>query len=924
MNQPARRFACFLLVLFFAFVPRLSGQTDSLEAEKWLTQYMKHQKAGEYSHALDAIEQAIALFRKLDDLSSWCYAQRHKANLLVELYNEPYTALDYLDSCFTAINLWRNPGNRSEISQLCRLYLGQAFIAKDDAEDFVQVKTSLEKALSIFTTKEEVYHKTDIAEYLFFQLGNAYVRLGEFNSAKQIFQEGHAYSLKYNAPGVAKFNDHAGLYIILKEYDEAKRIFLEGLSTNGLSEEDQIFTKLGYVDYLIQTADFEGATRINREIEAQLDAPLKSSASKLPEFRRDLFQNYGQIAAAQGDCETALNWYQKALETERQYEAGSRRNMAILHNETGNLYLSCNQPETALHAYQNALKTMIPGFDAPVGQNPDPSGFTAENTIYKALHGKAQCFEETGRSDLALECYELIPLVEAKLRATHEYESSTLQALEDSRARLDKAVGLAWQLYETTRDERLAERAFNLTEQIRGVILLESLANDRNDRRLPDSIQQRQTGIQWKIAWFEREIAEAKLDSAAREKVASLESGLFQAKQELEALKQSVPGHARLEDNFTYRKAGEVPALLRPGALLLSYYFADSALYVFSSTPQRFIGWRKIAVTTEWQETTDAFAQFLTRLEESPEKKRWFLKTAAALYDALLAPELRGKTDVRSLMIIPDNRLSYLPFEVLLTGAASNGPWASFPYLVNRYSVAYNYSATLLSVQRSIEHAAAKSFFAAFTPVYAGGAVDPVSGYRLDNLKKIQEASAAAARKFGGDVFVQDANEDLFKRLAFNYTILVLGMHGFAELADPALSRLIIGNPQHRQEPDNVLYASELRIMRLRARLVVLLACHTGYGQWRKGEGVYSLARAFTMASVPATVMSLWSLPDDSASPLMEVFFDQINRAGAPVDQALQEAKRAYLNNPDYFDLSHPFFWAGLMAMGDAGVGITR
>ncbi|MCK6692595.1 MAG: hypothetical protein L6Q97_10890, partial [Thermoanaerobaculia bacterium] len=458
MSRHTRRFACLLSLLFIAFIPRLSGQTDSLEAEKWLTNYMQHKKAGEYSHALDAIDQAIPLFRKLDDFSSWCYAQRHKATVLVELYDEPYTALDYLDSCFAAINLWRNPGNRSEISQLCRLYLGKAYIAKEDAEDFVQVKTALEKALSIFITNEEVYPKTDIAEYLFFQLGNAYVRLGEFKSAKQIFHEGHAYSLQYNAPGVAKFNDHAGLYIILKEYDEAKRIFLEGLSTKGLPEEDQIFTKLGYVEYLIKTADLEGATRINREIEAQLDAPLESSASKLPEFRRDLFQNYGQIAAAQGDCETALGWYQKSLETEQQYEARSRRNMASTFNEIGNFYRSCNQIDQALQAFQNALKTMIPGFDAPVEQNPDPSGFTAENTIYKALHGKAQCFEETGRPDLALECYELIPLVEAKLRATHEYESSTLQALEDSRARLNKAVGLAWQLYETSRDRRLAER----------------------------------------------------------------------------------------------------------------------------------------------------------------------------------------------------------------------------------------------------------------------------------------------------------------------------------------------------------------------------------------------------------------------------------------------------------------------------------
>ena len=71
---------------------------------------------------------------------------------------------------------------------------------------------------------------------------------------------------------------------------------------------------------------------------------------------------------------------------------------------------------------------------------------------------------------------------------------------------------------------------------------------------------------------------------------------------------------------------------------------------------------------------------------------------------------------------------------------------------------------------------------------------------------------------------------------------------------------------------NNFLQAYEISKMNLKADLVVLSACETGYGAYKKGEGIISLGRSFMYAGVPALVVSLWSVNDVSTSVLMQFF----------------------------------------------------
>ena len=104
--------------------------------------------------------------------------------------------------------------------------------------------------------------------------------------------------------------------------------------------------------------------------------------------------------------------------------------------------------------------------------------------------------------------------------------------------------------------------------------------------------------------------------------------------------------------------------------------------------------------------------------------------------------------------------------------------------------------------------------------------------------------------------------------------------------------------------------------MPLNADLAVLSACNTGFGVLRKGEGVMSIARAFTYAGVPATVTSLWSAPDRETSDIMVAFYKNLQK-GLSRDAALRQAKLTFLDNASRSKEANPYFWAAFVPIGN-------
>jgi hypothetical protein len=84
----------------------------------------------------------------------------------------------------------------------------------------------------------------------------------------------------------------------------------------------------------------------------------------------------------------------------------------------------------------------------------------------------------------------------------------------------------------------------------------------------------------------------------------------------------------------------------------------------------------------------------------------------------------------------------------------------------------------------------------------------------------------------------------------------------------------------------------------------------------QKGEGVLSLARAFTYAGMPSVVMTLWDVEDISSGNIIPSFYQLLGK-GYDKDVALRLAKLNYLEKTKPEIELHPAFWSGFVLYGN-------
>ena len=111
---------------------------------------------------------------------------------------------------------------------------------------------------------------------------------------------------------------------------------------------------------------------------------------------------------------------------------------------------------------------------------------------------------------------------------------------------------------------------------------------------------------------------------------------------------------------------------------------------------------------------------------------------------------------------------------------------------------------------------------------------------------------------------------------------------------------------------DGLLTAEDVSGMDLLAhRVGGAVACETGLGEVRVGEGVFGLRRAFVLAGAKTLVMSLWKVPDEPTQELMDDFYARL-LAGEPRAEALRQAQLALkARHP------HPYYWGAFICQGE-------
>ena len=289
--------------------------------------------------------------------------------------------------------------------------------------------------------------------------------------------------------------------------------------------------------------------------------------------------------------------------------------------------------------------------------------------------------------------------------------------------------------------------------------------------------------------------------------------------------------------------------------------------------------------------------------------------SAKELYDILLKNALTDLPEnINRLIIIPDDRLRNLPFEILIEKEVGDINYRDYPYLLKKYMVSYDFSVTTRnqSNQKKISHNF-ENDICAFGADYliAKGEEDVLRRCSNFNLAGPAKVVDYINNNFSNSFTKKNTTRDFFFNHHAQGKILYLGLHGCLDEDNPLLSNILF--TQTSDTLGSELSIAEIYNIDFKSEHVFLTACYAGSGRLRKGEGIISLARAFYYAGCNSLTTSLYEVEDDAAVDLEVAYLKYLSQPKISKDQALQLAKIEVLDSYN----EHPQLWANFILIGN-------
>jgi CHAT domain-containing protein/tetratricopeptide (TPR) repeat protein len=190
----------------------------------------------------------------------------------------------------------------------------------------------------------------------------------------------------------------------------------------------------------------------------------------------------------------------------------------------------------------------------------------------------------------------------------------------------------------------------------------------------------------------------------------------------------------------------------------------------------------------------------------------------------------------------------------------------------------------------------------------------------FDRLRASRREAETIVELAGKNNAVEELDFDSSRETATSdalgqYRIIHIATHGLLNSRNPELSGLVFSLVDRQGKPQNgFLEAQDIYNLKLGADLVVLSACQTALGKEIRGEGLVGLTRAFMYAGAPRVVASLWKVPDQATTELMQKFYRGILQQGLQPAAALRAAQFSMWKEPRR---SAPYYWAGFTLQGE-------
>ena len=502
-------------------------------------------------------------------------------------------------------------------------------------------------------------------------------------------------------------------------------------------------------------------------------------------------------------------------------------------------------------------------------------------------------YRRTSDQKFLNEWYELLDQQVALIKYIQKNFSSDrskINLANEYRMVFERGLNLCWSLYHKTKEYTYLEKAFELSETNRNTSLLNGLQDTKY--RFYSGIPEDKLAFENKM---KKELERVKMDLFYEKTAANPDKDMYS-----ELLNRRIVLGNRLDsihDSFDMEfqkyhelkkgnndsiKISKVQERLSNDSQMITYFLGENYLYTFCIS--------KDSINLLRGDVAKKLVDQTNLLKQNLEERRDIAVYSQNLYLFLLGQQIDPSK--KNLIIIADNVLSYIPFEILQRSDHS--------YLLEDHNISYAGSARLfLELENDFYKYQPPNQWAGFSPNYSDEKELLSASYEIEEIYELM----------GGEKFMgEEATKENYLKNNQNFSILHLAMHGEVNHNNSSYNKLFFA--------DGELTSSEIYTSNGKANLIILSACSTGLGKLEKGEGVMSMARAFHFSGIPSVVMSLWKVPDVETRIIMVSFYTYLKK-GKSKSEALRLAKLDYLKNITDKELLHPYFWSGFVISGN-------
>lgn len=672
-----------------------------------------------------------------------------------------------------------------------------------------------------------------------------------------------------------------------------------------------------------------------------LEALDLSRSIRMPRLESATFRALGQVYEALGDTATALESYKSALRLTRPKE--DQREEAYTHNYIGRTYEKLNQHDRALTHYRHALVLSR--------RSADPAGEAL--TLFNLAHLE----RDRGNLTHAKRHIEAAVAIVESLRTNVSSYDLRTSYLAQVRNTYDLNIDILMRLHHESPASEFDAEAFAISEKARARSFLESLREARANVRdgvdpvLLSKRKQLHEAINTKAQLHVQLLAAKRTDEAANVSK-ELDPLVAELAHVRDQIRQASPRLATLSRPELLNLKEVQQRVLDDETILLEFVLGDDRSYLWAVTRTAYSSY-ELPGRAQIEASARRFHNLISgyqpiageptaaRVERQKKIEAELPAEIALLSDLVLGP-LTGELNKRRLLIVADDALQYVPFQLLTAPGSEAG-------LISKHVILNSPSASLEALlkdeaarrQRPVNEVAvlADPVFEADDPRLKSKSETTPGNETLEIRQLLRDAGIspdgveiprliASKAEADGIMAVVPASAGL-KALGFaanrervfsaelaTYRILHFATHGIINSERPELSGIVLSlfDSEGRSQ-DGFLRLHEIYNLRLAADLVVLSACSTGLGKDVRGEGMIGLTRGFMSAGASGVIASLWKVDDDATAELMKHFYEGMFQKGLRPATALREAQLAMSKQKRW---QSPYYWAGFVIQGQS------